>query len=116
MFFSDPVVTLPQVIFGLFNIITAIFVEATLIFDQLGDKNCQSMSRCVHLMYSFASHLRNGLRENELQRRYAKAYESSYMTEQLAKLVMTVSTQVEKLRSRRSERARSFFGDVNFLG
>lgn len=60
------------VIFGLFNIITAIFVEATL----------------------------NGLRENELQRRYAKAYESSYMTEQLAKLVMTVSTQVEKLRSR----------------
>lgn len=30
---------------------------------------------------------RNGLKENEVQRRYAKAYESSYMTEQLAKLV-----------------------------
>lgn len=60
------------VLFGLFNIITAIFVEATL----------------------------NGLKENEVQRRYAKAYESNYMTEQLAKLVMTVSTQVQKLRSR----------------
>lgn len=44
--------------------------------------------------------LRNGLKENEVQRRYAKAYESNYMTEQLAKLVMTVSTQVQKLRSR----------------
>jgi len=60
------------VLFGLFNIITAIFVEATL----------------------------NGLKENEVQRRYAKAYETNYMTEQLAKLVMTVSTQVQKLRSR----------------
>jgi len=60
------------VLFGLFNIITAIFVEATL----------------------------NGLKENEVHRRYAKAYESNYMTEQLAKLVMTVSTQVQKLRSR----------------
>lgn len=40
------------------------------------------------------------MKENEVQRRYAKAYESNYMTEQLAKLVMTVSTQVQKLRSR----------------
>lgn len=65
-------ISMVAVIFGLFNIITAIFVEATL----------------------------NGLKENEVQRRYAKAYESSYMTEQLAKLVMTVSSQVQKLRSR----------------
>ena len=36
---------------------------------------------------------RNGLKENEAHRRYAKAYESTYMTEQLAKLVMCVSTQ-----------------------
>lgn len=69
MFYAASMVV---VLFGLFNIITAIFVEATL----------------------------NGLKENEVQRRYAKAYESNYMTEQLAKLVMTVSTQVQKLRSR----------------
>mmetsp|Transcript_54126 Transcript_54126/g.97728 ORF Transcript_54126/g.97728 Transcript_54126/m.97728 type:complete len:885 (+) Transcript_54126:74-2728(+) len=62
------------VLFGLFNIITAIFVEATL----------------------------NGLKENETQRRYAKAYESSYMTEQLAKLVMVLTSQVQKMRSRTS--------------
>ncbi|CAK9053157.1 unnamed protein product [Durusdinium trenchii] len=83
MIFSDGIglefdmfyaVSMVVVLFGLFNIITAIFVEATL----------------------------NGLKENEVQRKYAKAYESNYMTEQLAKLVMTVSTQVQKLRSRTS--------------
>eukprot|EP00913_Durusdinium_trenchii_P001024 g942.t1 len=67
-------ISMVAVIFGLFNIITAIFNECA----------------------------RNGLKENEVQRRYAKAYESSYMTEQLAKLVMTVSSQVQKLRSRRT--------------
>ena len=44
--------------------------------------------------------LRNGLKENESHRRYAKAYESSYMTEQLAKLVMVLSSQVQKMRNR----------------
>ena len=61
--------------------------------------------------------LRNGLKDNEVQRRYAKAYESSYMTEQLAKLVMTVSTQVQKLRSRSlGERVGVRFGEwMGFL-
>ncbi|CAJ1363517.1 unnamed protein product [Effrenium voratum] len=76
------------VIFGLFNIITAIFVEATL----------------------------NGLKENEAHRRYAKAYESTYMTEQLAKLVMCVSTQVQKMRSRTSVLPALLGGTVNQLG
>ncbi|CAE7266570.1 unnamed protein product [Symbiodinium natans] len=60
------------VLFGLFNIITAIFVEATL----------------------------NGLKETETQRKYAKAYETSYMTEQLAKLVVCVASQTEMMRAR----------------
>jgi len=63
------------VLFGLFNIITAIFVEATL----------------------------NGLRQNEIERKYAKAYESTYMTEQLAKLVVCVSHQTQQLRSRKTK-------------
>ena len=44
---------------------------------------------------------RNGLRQNEIERKYAKAYESTYMTEQLAKLVVCVSHQTQQLRSRR---------------
>ncbi|CAJ1433686.1 unnamed protein product [Effrenium voratum] len=64
------------VLFGLFNIITAIFVEATL----------------------------SGLKENEVQRKYAKAFETNYMTEQLAKLVMCVSVQTENLRARTGAR------------
>ena len=43
---------------------------------------------------------RNGLRQNEIERKYAKAYESTYMTEQLAKLVVCVSHQTQQLRSR----------------
>lgn len=61
------------VIFGLFNVITAIFVEATL----------------------------NGLKENEIQRKYAKAYESNYMMEKLAKLVVCVSRETQSLRCAR---------------
>jgi len=64
------------VLFGLFNIITAIFVEATL----------------------------NGLKETETQRKYAKAYETSYMTEQLAKLVVCVASQTQMMRSRKTIR------------
>lgn len=71
------------VIFGLFNIITAIFVQATM----------------------------NGLRENEAHLRNAKAYESNYMTEQLAKLVRCVSQRVAKVRSRAtSQPATATFG------
>ncbi|CAE7783342.1 unnamed protein product [Symbiodinium sp. CCMP2456] len=75
------------VLMGLFNIITAIFVEATL----------------------------NGLKENESHRRYAKAYESSYMTEQLAKLVMVLSSQVQKMRNRNSS-LPGLLGDGMFPG
>lgn len=64
------------VLFGLFNIITAIFVEATL----------------------------NGLKETETQRKYAKAYETSYMTEQLAKLVVCVASQTQMMRARKTIR------------
>jgi len=59
------------VIFGMFNIITGIFVEATM----------------------------NGLKEQETHRKYSQAYESNYMTEQLAKLVMSISEKVRKLRA-----------------
>ncbi|CAJ1401008.1 unnamed protein product [Effrenium voratum] len=59
------------VIFGMFNIITAIFVEATM----------------------------NGLKENANEKKYAQAYESNYMTEQLAKLVMMVSKTVQRARA-----------------
>ena len=67
---------------------------------------CSCLSDCSWTIVFWLSwiarscQLRNGLKENEVQRRYAKAYETNYMTEQLAKLVMTVSTQVQKLRSR----------------
>ncbi|CAE7247732.1 unnamed protein product [Symbiodinium natans] len=57
-------------IFGMFNIITGIFVEATM----------------------------NGLKEQEIHRKYAQAYESNYMTEQLAKLVLCISEKVRKAR------------------
>lgn len=57
-------------IFGMFNIITGIFVEATM----------------------------NGLKDQETHRKYAQAYESNYMTEQLAKLVLCVSDKVRKSR------------------
>ena len=43
---------------------------------------------------------RNGLKETETQRKYAKAYETSYMTEQLAKLVVCVASQTEMMRAR----------------
>lgn len=58
------------VIFGMFNIITAIFVEATM----------------------------NGLKETDAARKYAQAYESNYMTEQLGKLVMSISKHVSNMR------------------
>lgn len=58
------------VIFGMFNIITAIFVEATL----------------------------NGLKETDAARKYAQAYESNYMTEQLGKLIMSISKHVSSMR------------------
>eukprot|EP00434_Breviolum_minutum_P008755 symbB.v1.2.007716.t3/scaffold479.1/size198797/8 len=67
------------VLFGLFNIITAIFVEATL----------------------------NGLRQNEIERKYAKAYESTYMTEQLAKLVVCISHQTQQLRTKKTSSLES---------
>ena len=54
----------------------------------------------LHGVAAGALRLRNGLKENESHRRYAKAYESSYMTEQLAKLVMVLSSQVQKMRNR----------------
>lgn len=47
---------------------------------------------------------RSGLKENEVQRKYAKAFETNYMTEQLAKLVMCVSVQTENLRARTGTR------------
>eukprot|EP00438_Fugacium_kawagutii_P030048 Skav201344 [mRNA] locus=scaffold1389:424118:437038:+ [translate_table: standard] len=58
------------VIFGMFNIITAIFVEATM----------------------------NGLKETDAARKYAQAYESNYMTEQLGKLVMAISKYTINVR------------------
>lgn len=45
--------------------------------------------------------LRNGLRQNEIERKYAKAYESTYMTEQLAKLVVCISHQTQQLRTKK---------------
>ena len=81
-----------MVIFGMFNIITAIFVEATM----------------------------NGLKDSETERKYAQAYESNYMTEQLAKLaprrrclfdiglrceVMCISKQVEAMREETRSKA-----------
>ncbi|CAJ1383990.1 unnamed protein product [Effrenium voratum] len=76
------------VLFGLFNIITAIFVEATL----------------------------SGLKENEVQRKYAKAFETNYMTEQLAKLVMCVSVQTENLRARNRKKAKGSFASFADTG
>eukprot|EP00913_Durusdinium_trenchii_P032390 g30327.t1 len=58
------------VIFGMFNIITAIFVEATM----------------------------NGLKDSETERKYAQAYESNYMTEQLGKIVLSITKHVQNLR------------------
>ena len=66
------------VIFGMFNIITAIFVEATM----------------------------NGLKDSESERKYAQAYESNYMTEQLGKLVMIISKQVMATRKAEGAIAR----------
>eukprot|EP00439_Symbiodinium_sp_Y106_P085259 s97_g27.t6 len=40
----------------------------------------------------------NGLKDQETHRKYAQAYESNYMTEQLAKLVLCVSDKVRKSR------------------
>ena len=84
----------------MFNIITAIFVEATLIFgfkphiNRIWDEDGQLMSVIV------VPSPRNGLKETETQRKYAKAYETSYMTEQLAKLVVCVASQTQMMRAR----------------
>ena len=81
----------------MFNIITAIFVEATLIFgfkphiNRIWDEDCKLLLFLTP---------RNGLKETETQRKYAKAYETSYMTEQLAKLVVCVASQTQMMRAR----------------
>ncbi|CAE8583206.1 unnamed protein product [Polarella glacialis] len=58
------------VIFGLFNVITAMFVEATL----------------------------TGLKTNDVQKKYAKLYETNYVKTKLSELMVKVNQKVRQLR------------------
>ncbi|CAE8608021.1 unnamed protein product, partial [Polarella glacialis] len=58
------------VIFGLFNVITAMFVEATL----------------------------SGMKTNDVQKKYAKLYETNYVKTKLSELIVKVSQKVGQLR------------------
>eukprot|EP00930_Biecheleria_cincta_P009516 TRINITY_DN11127_c1_g1_i1.p1 TRINITY_DN11127_c1_g1~~TRINITY_DN11127_c1_g1_i1.p1 ORF type:complete len:951 (+),score=187.09 TRINITY_DN11127_c1_g1_i1:54-2855(+) len=65
-----------MVIFGLFNVITAIFVDATV----------------------------SGLKYNETQRKYAKLSESSYLNEKLSQLVQEIANRARHFRRERLRR------------
>lgn len=80
------------VTFGLFNIITAIFVEATL----------------------------KGLKASDRQQKFAKAHQSGWMTQQLARFVELATQEVMNARKRRTNQGQEvmspLMGRISSLG
>lgn len=88
------------VIFGMFNIITAIFVEATMNGLKETDAarwlGCDKFLCKINTKAPQAFHIQ--MWRCLAPRKYAQAYESTYMTEQLGKLVMNISKHVSSMR------------------